>query len=77
MWPNPQFSADLVSFTEEILNRKLHSLRCDFLTVTCPKCCEQPYYVNITDLYKETSIMEPFCENNGPILPVNHFHKKP
>ena len=24
MWPNPQFPADLVTFTEEILNRKLH-----------------------------------------------------
>ena len=24
MWPNPQFSADLVTFTEEILNRELH-----------------------------------------------------
>ena len=24
MWPNPQFSADLVTFTEEILNGKLH-----------------------------------------------------
>ena len=23
MWPNPQFSADLVTFTEEILNGKL------------------------------------------------------
>ena len=23
MWPNPQFPADLVTFTEEILNRKL------------------------------------------------------
>ena len=26
MWPNPQFPADLVAFTEEILNRKLHLL---------------------------------------------------
>ena len=26
MWPNPQFPADLVTFTEEILNRKLHFL---------------------------------------------------
>ena len=24
MWPNPHFSADLVTFTEEILNEKLH-----------------------------------------------------
>ena len=26
MWPNPQVTADLVSFTEEILNRKFHFL---------------------------------------------------
>ena len=26
MWPNPQFPADLVTFTEEILNRKLRFL---------------------------------------------------
>ena len=24
MWPNPQETADFVTFTEEILNRKLH-----------------------------------------------------
>ena len=26
MWPNPQFLAGLVTFTEEILNEKLHFL---------------------------------------------------
>ena len=26
MWPNPQFPADLVTFTEEILNEKFHFL---------------------------------------------------
>ena len=26
MWPNPQETAGLVTFTEEILNRKLHFL---------------------------------------------------
>ena len=26
MWANPQFPADLVTFTEEILNGKLHFL---------------------------------------------------
>ena len=26
MWPNPQDTADLVTFTEEIINRKLHFL---------------------------------------------------
>ena len=24
MWPNPQFPADLVTFTEEIINGKVH-----------------------------------------------------
>ena len=28
MWPNPQFPADLVTFIDEILNGKLHFLRC-------------------------------------------------
>ena len=30
MWPNPQFHADLVTFTKEILNRKLHILCSDY-----------------------------------------------
>ena len=29
MWPNPQEIADLVTFTKEILNGKLHFLRGD------------------------------------------------
>ena len=29
MWPNSQFPADLVTFTEEILNRKFHFLCSD------------------------------------------------
>ena len=33
MWPNPQFSEDLVIFTEEIIDRKLHFL----YSVTCDK----------------------------------------
>ena len=28
MWPNPQFSANLITFTEEIVNGKLHLLFC-------------------------------------------------
>ena len=30
MWPNPQETAELVSFTDEILNGKLHFLCSDF-----------------------------------------------
>ena len=33
MWPNPQESADLVTFTEVILNGKLHFLCSDSRTV--------------------------------------------
>ena len=29
MWPNPQFPGDLATFTEDILNGKLHFLRSD------------------------------------------------
>ena len=29
MWPNPQFSPNLVTFTEKILNGKLQFLCCD------------------------------------------------
>ena len=28
MWPNPKETADLVTFTEEIFNEKLHFLFC-------------------------------------------------
>ena len=37
MWPNPQFSADLVTFTEKILNGKLYflcSVVCEVLPST-------------------------------------------
>ena len=35
MWPNPQENADLVTFTEEILNGKLHFL----CSLRCALCC--------------------------------------
>ena len=31
MWPNPQFSADLTTFTEEILNGKIHFLHSEII----------------------------------------------
>ena len=31
MWPNPSVTADLVTFTEQILNGKLHFLCSDFV----------------------------------------------
>ena len=35
MWPNPQETADLVTFTEEIVNGKLQFL-CSAVTITSP-----------------------------------------
>ena len=39
MWPNPQVPADLVTFTEETLNGKVHSL------------CSASKYGNIENLW--------------------------
>ena len=34
MWPNPQISADLVTFTEEIVNEKFfYRVNTDFLSI--------------------------------------------
>ena len=38
MWPNPQFPADLVTYTEEILNEKLHFLS-SVWSCWCNICC--------------------------------------
>ena len=35
MWPSPQFPVDLVTFTEEILNGKLHICAVKGITDTC------------------------------------------
>ena len=50
MWPNPQVTADLVTFTEEILNTKLHFL-CSgrkLTEVTVDKLCyKSPSFMSI------------------------------
>ena len=38
MWPNPQFPANLVTFTEEILNGKLHFLRSAIQSHSIKEC---------------------------------------
>ena len=48
MWPNPQFPADLVTFTEETNNGKLHFLCSD-------KYTECLVYVQFTICVKEIS----------------------
>ena len=47
MWPNPQFPADLATFTEEILNQKVHFLYSFFFTVSYFPA----FYVN-TEVYR-------------------------
>ena len=37
MWPNPQIPVDLIAFTEEILNGKLHFLCSDAYYLTQSK----------------------------------------
>ena len=60
MWPNPQFPADLVTFTEQILNVKLHFLCSDANKETTMVICEQnstltylivhfDYFINIME----------------------------
>ena len=48
MWPNPQKTADLVTFAEEIRNRKLHFLR----SVT-GKCIKLEFEMNIGNEYRK------------------------
>ena len=44
MWPNSQFPADLVTFTEEILNGKLHFLCSDkCVVISVCKCANSGF----------------------------------
>ena len=47
MWQNSQFTADLVTFTEEILNVKLHFLWSDIIFSEL----FNPFLVNVTILH--------------------------
>ena len=64
MWPNPGFTADLITFTEEILNGKLHCLcsanqssqlvfTCSTSTMKIPEQCLK----SIQSQQKDTRIM--------------------
>ena len=43
MWPNPQFPADLFTFTEEILNGKLHFLCSDISGLRISRFCSREW----------------------------------
>ena len=52
MWPNPQETADLVTFTEEILNGKLYFLLCkdsDDWSVN-PLTANAPHHIDTSQL---------------------------
>ena len=59
MWPNSQFSADLVTFTEEILNGKLHFLCSNtFLFLDIKVCLEKKKL--ITSSYRKPTLVSVF-----------------
>ena len=61
MGPNPQFSADLITFTEETLNGKLHFL----CSVENFVLCKKIFYakINIADLTNKL-MLEVFLSYN-------------
>ena len=64
MWPNPQFPVDLVTFTEEILNRKLYFLCSEFVVPIFPFW----YLLHHPDLNKRKLRCEGACEKNNYLV---------
>ena len=63
MWPNPQKTADLVTFTEEIRIGKIHFL-CSALAVfrcLCSKDWEDLELVNYSYLYLHIENLQTIC----------------
>ena len=74
MWPNPQFPADLISFTEEILNGKLHFL-CIAHNKT-PKISQSLIVVVITQMaVKKKNKTVLFFFTTTYIMAPNPYHK--
>ena len=63
MWPNLRIPADLVTFTEEILNEKLHFLCSDLILIRQRSTTLQNIYDGA------------FCKNNYG-LRVTNCHRK-
>ena len=60
MWPNPQDTADLVTFTEEILNGKLHFCAVSgnmCITIVCYPVCQVIKLIYLSILIKSFSYM--------------------
>ena len=65
MWPNPQFPADLVTFTDEILNGKLHFLCSVFLRI-----------LSVLGVFRDpgcTSVLCIFSNNQLQVSLFRHF----
>ena len=79
MWPNPQFPADLVTFTEEILNEKLHflcsDLSSDLINFKIWRIVEfkQEWTVLNQRTYQDMSIKRKFMGRVNPISPNLFF----
>ena len=69
MWPNPQFHVDLVTFTGEILNRKLHFLCSDpsFLVVYLAPYLLMPKYGLSLHLKQNSNLSEINFKSKGII----------
>ena len=75
MWPNPQETADLVIFTEEILNGKLHFLCNDLCnSATQPIISPKFYRTNSSEMFKVKTAEKSF---DKLIYVTLHLQKKP
>ena len=63
MWPNPQFLADLVTFTEEILNGKLHFL-----------CNAKEIFKHVTEIREKFAFFIRRCKWNESKFHSQDFH---
>ena len=67
MWSNPQFPVDLVKFTEEILNGKLHFLCRD---KTSSICARQILCLDYSNLEERRNISKLYMIARGHLFPV-------
>ena len=77
MWLNPQFLADLVTFTEEILNGKLHFLCSEYYVISTillhiPQGKLNWLFILYYSLYSSTA--ELTCNSNVGLLTYSAFN---
>ena len=77
MWPNPKFAADLVTFTEEIFNGKLHFL-CSVVVnelkeTTFKNIHQYSFLCTIDHFLKVTSAKNYSLSSGNPWYVINEF----